>query len=59
MKKLFNHNVMVTNGLCVLLTIPYCIALFAQHINEEKKQVLIIRDTVQLFTKCCVLGKST
>lgn len=23
MKKLFNHNVKVTNGLCVLLTIPY------------------------------------
>jgi hypothetical protein len=23
MKKLFNHNVKVTNSLCVLLTIPY------------------------------------
>jgi len=33
--------------------------MFAQHTNEEKKQVLIVRDTVWLFTKCCVLGKST
>ena len=44
MKKLFNHNVKATNGLCVLLTIPY----IAVRIMEDLAHVMVGTITITL-----------
>ena len=44
MKKLFNHNVKVTNGLCVLLTIPYIVV----RIMEDLAHVMAGTITITL-----------